>query len=570
MSIPHTFAADGGLTVPASYLDDNFAYCLGLIPALTYPPGTYTFATTQTISGPVAILPGTTFVIQTGVVLTFSGAFSAPLTTVFTGGGSVVFADGTVDEVHPQWWGFSASATAAVNDAARLAALNSITTRGVVRFPPGSFNVNNYVPINRSYIKFVGASQFGTTFVPSAGAGDITGIDGTQQPGYVFNSSPLINYCEHLDISVYRADSQTATGTSGIPTGSRGFVHQYAVNSKVDALLANSPIDYYQKWTSGVRVRLDTSRGPLTGDSSATIRYGFVNDCSAAPPTAVGVNDDNQSCYRWHRDYISPSFVGTNSWGALDYGNYMTDHFIENIETAGGLHAWDVLVPSGSGTIWDYHVARCVLDVWGASSGAGSGLRLSGFPASACFDLVDGYSTPGFANASLLPSVWINGCTGVIIQDTFEAKGGANYANHVCYQLTAASSRCIIKGRATGFSTGCLINGASTMNTVSIDCMSQSGQSPAQAVSIAATGTNRNRVTGCTVDGAANYTYAFLIDGNAQYNTIGPNNVNPGVITTNVININATAITTTKSGSAWVDSVTNNNRVLPGTLDDGL
>ena len=378
-----------------------------------------------------------------------------------------------------------------------------------------------------------------------------------------------------MDISVYRADSQSATGTSGIPTGSRGFVHQYAANSKVDALLVNSPIDYYQKWTAGCRIRLDTVRNALMGDSSSTIRYGFVNDCSVAGPSSIAT-EANESCYRWHRDYISPSFAGTNSWGALDYGNYMTDQFIDNIETSGGFHAWDVFVPTGAGTIWDYRVARCVLDGWGASSGAGSGLRLSGFPAASCFNILDGYSAPGFANSSLLPSVWINGCTGVIIQKLFEAKGGLNYANHVCYQITSASARCIIEGRATGFKTGCLIDSGSIMNTVSIDCLSQTSQSPTQAVSIVGTGsgqnTSRNRIKGCTVDGVANYTYAFLIDNLAQYNTIEANNVNPGVLTTvaNMIVINGTQITTTKSGSNWVDSVTNHNRVLPGTLDDGL
>lgn len=518
-----------------------------------YPAGTYPISTNTTLSGAAQLLPGAVFDIATGVTLTVTGPFEAARQRVFIGDGKVMFADGAVDAVRPEWWGFAADATAAVNDDARRAARDSITLRGTVRFPAGAFSVADYVPINRSYIRFEGESRFGTVLVAALATGDVTGVDGTQQPGYT-PASPPIDECQHVGVGVVRAAASTATLTSGVPTGARGFIHRWSTNALIEGEFANNPIDYYEAQTSGARIDILTTRG-AQADASA-YRFGVVSDCTL--PAFAGASA-NGSSYKRVIDVVASGFAG-EAWGAYVYGADLRDGFWRSIETAGGDHAFDIVAPVGGSTqAFDIHLAFCVLDGWKKS-----GLRIVNLPAASRVSIVDGYSAPGAVGEGVGPSVQILASSGVTIGRGFEAKGAANYANHTAVSVEAGSARFVIACNITGAKTGILID-ASSLGLVSVSCEPQAGQPMTTGVSLA-NGSSRVKINNGILDGPGGMACGVRLDASSTYNTIGDYNINPGTVTTPII-INGAAVTTL-GGAAYVN--VNHNRILAGVLDDGL
>jgi hypothetical protein len=527
-----------------------------------YGPGLYEISASTTLNGAVSLLPGALFDIAEHAELTINGPFEAPRHQVFTGDGTVKFADDAVEAVRPEWWGFAADADAVVNDAARRAALESITLRGTVSFPAGAFRVSDYVPINRSFIRFVGDSRFGTVFVTEAAAGDVTGIDGTEQRNYPTASDP-IDECQHIGIGVQRAAISTATPTSGIPIGAKGFVHRLATNALIEGKFVDNAIDYYESRTSGGRVDIITSRGeivPPVGDPMPVVyRFGVVSDCTVpAFPNASA----NGSSYKRVVDVVKSLFV-KESWGVYAYGADLRDGFWQSVETSGGHHAFDIFAPVGAGTqAFDIHVPFCVLDGWKST-----GLRIVNLPAGSRLSVVDGYSAPGAIEAgdpSPGPSVQIIASSGVTIGRGFEAKGGVHHANHTAVSVEGGSARFIVECNITGAKTGVSVD-ASSLGIISVSCEPHAGQPMTTGVSLT-NGASRVKINNGILDGPGGIACGVRLDGSSTYNTIGDYNINPGSVTAPII-INGAAVTTL-GGAAYVN--VNHNRVLAGALDDGL
>jgi hypothetical protein len=527
-----------------------------------YGPGIYEISSNTTLNGDVSLVPGAQFNIALGAILTINGPFEAPRHQVFKGDGKVKFADGAVEAVRPEWWGFAAAADAAVNDAARIAAQESITFRGTVRFPAGAFRVFKYVPINRSFIRFVGDSRFGTVFVTESATGDVTGIDGTEQPNYPAASDP-IDECQHIGIGVQRAAISTATPTAGVPTGAKGFVHRLAANALIEGKFVDNAIDYYESRTTGARVDIITSRGeivPPDGDPMPVVyRFGVVSDCTVpAFPNASA----NGSSYKRVVDVVKSQFV-KESWGVYAYGADLRDGFWQSVETAGGHHAFDIVAPVGAGTqAFDIHIAFCVLDGWKST-----GLRIVNLPAGSKLSVVDGYSAPGaIAPEDPLPgpSVQIMASSGVTIGRGFEAKGGENHANHTAVSVESGSARFIIACNITGAKTGVSVD-ASSLGIISVSCEPHASQPMTTGVSLT-NGASRVKINNGILDGPGGIAVGIRLDASSTYNTIGDYNINPGTVATPII-INGAAVTTL-GGAAYVN--VNHNRVLAGALDDGL
>jgi hypothetical protein len=522
-------------------------------PMTTATSYNYPIIIDTTLSGPVQLPPGAVFDIAAGVTLTVTGPFDAPRERVFTGAGSVKFADGAVEAVRPEWWGFAADATAAVNDAARLAARESITLRGTVRFPTGAFLVSAYVPINRSFIRFVGDSRFGTVFVTQSATGDVTGIDGTMQPGFPTSSDP-IDECQHLGIGVLRSVASTAGLTGGVPTGAKGFIHRLATNAMIEGKFGDSPIDYYESRTSGGRVDIVTTRNALA-DTTA-YRFGVVSDCTI--PSFPGASA-NGSSYKRLVDVVNDGFTG-EAWGVYVYGADLRDGFWQSVETSGGHHAFDIIAPVGAGAqAFDIHVLFCVLDGWKKT-----GLRIVNLPAGSKLAVAEGYSAPGVADPALGPSVQISASSGVTIGRGFEAKGGSNFADHTAVSVENGSARFIVECNITGAKTGVSVD-ASSLGIISVSCEPHAGQPMTTGISLT-NGASRVKINNGILDGPGGIACGIRLDASSTYNTIGDYNINPGSVTTPII-INGSAVTTL-SGAAYVN--VNHNRVLAGALDDGL
>jgi polygalacturonase len=93
---------------------------------LVFPRGSYTLEAALEVTSRVRLATGAELLPGAGVALTLAGGFEAPLRRVFGGEGSVAFAAGTVEAVHPQWWGALADGEA--DDAPALeAALDAVS-----------------------------------------------------------------------------------------------------------------------------------------------------------------------------------------------------------------------------------------------------------------------------------------------------------------------------------------------------------------------------------------------------------------------------------------------------------
>lgn len=72
-----------------------------------YPPGTYLVGSNLTLTRAIRMDPEAKFLIATGVTLTLNCTIYAGLNQIFSwaGTGKVLFGDGTVTHVYPEWWG---------------------------------------------------------------------------------------------------------------------------------------------------------------------------------------------------------------------------------------------------------------------------------------------------------------------------------------------------------------------------------------------------------------------------------------------------------------------------------
>lgn len=93
----------------------------GATQSIYYPPGIYPIAVSTNFTSGVVFAPGAVLKPATGVVLTFSGLFSAPLGQIFNLQGSSYVAFGStalIDRIYPEWWGANLTNTAAGNTTA--------------------------------------------------------------------------------------------------------------------------------------------------------------------------------------------------------------------------------------------------------------------------------------------------------------------------------------------------------------------------------------------------------------------------------------------------------------------
>jgi hypothetical protein len=91
---------------------DQFAQAAGnLLPAVSGKclviADNHTLSENLTLNAPVSVVPGGSFTVPNGIILTLNGPFSAGLFQVFrcTGAGKVLFGPAATENVYPEWWG---------------------------------------------------------------------------------------------------------------------------------------------------------------------------------------------------------------------------------------------------------------------------------------------------------------------------------------------------------------------------------------------------------------------------------------------------------------------------------
>ena len=111
------------------------------------------YAVTNNLTVPANItlefLQGGSVLISTTKTLTINGHVEAGLYTIFewAGTGKVVWGDGSVREVYPQWWGAKGDGATDDSAAIQVAVDSLLTSGGVVYFPTGDYELETTIDL---------------------------------------------------------------------------------------------------------------------------------------------------------------------------------------------------------------------------------------------------------------------------------------------------------------------------------------------------------------------------------------------------------------------------------------
>jgi hypothetical protein len=130
--------------------------------------------TVNTTLGDTDVRIGGGYNISGGIVLTINGAFSAPLTQIFFGAGTVVFGPSSVPAVYPEWWGIDGTADDVQIQAALAAAVN--VRKVALQYKV--YNLNAGLTITTYYMQLEGIG--GKPFLTTAADIDVITVSANQ------------------------------------------------------------------------------------------------------------------------------------------------------------------------------------------------------------------------------------------------------------------------------------------------------------------------------------------------------------------------------------------------------
>ena len=165
----------------------------GVSESILCPPGTYTFSTSETVPSNITLVmqSGAVFSVDSGKVLTVNGHMEAPINRqIMSGSGTIVFGQGGVETVYPEWWGIDGTA----DEVQINQALTSLTC-GTVRLLAATYTTAATIT-GIDDVHLIGNSTGGTviTYSGSVAALTITSLSGVRFEDF------------HINVSDYDAD----------------------------------------------------------------------------------------------------------------------------------------------------------------------------------------------------------------------------------------------------------------------------------------------------------------------------------------------------------------------------
>ncbi|MFX0194553.1 MAG: glycosyl hydrolase family 28-related protein [Candidatus Hodarchaeota archaeon] len=172
---------------------------------------TYTLNTSETITSNISLyaMNGAQIAIASGVTLTINGPFHAGTHQVFscTGTGTVVFGNGAVEKVLPQWFGATADGSTDDTTAIQKAA-DAVCNAGVnLYFPTGKYKIT-------SSIAFDNSPTVTSIHIHGAGATQVEILNNASDGAFVFNTT---SYWTLLHIHDFSITNETDTGAGSYP-----------------------------------------------------------------------------------------------------------------------------------------------------------------------------------------------------------------------------------------------------------------------------------------------------------------------------------------------------------------
>jgi hypothetical protein len=170
INVKTDFEAAGDGTTPDDLALSNASAYAGDHPRVV-PPGVYRVSANLTLNGSWLFLPGASFTVDTGVVVTFTGEVAAGRHQIFEGAGSVRFTDACRVDAWVDWWGAAhgtdstAAFQAAINALRYLQVGDALTRR--LRVGNGVYEISDEL-VATTPIVIEGETSYGTRLLLAA------------------------------------------------------------------------------------------------------------------------------------------------------------------------------------------------------------------------------------------------------------------------------------------------------------------------------------------------------------------------------------------------------------------
>jgi hypothetical protein len=170
INVKTDFEATGDGTTPDDLALSNASAYAGDHPRVV-PPGVYRVSANLTLNGSWLFLPGASFTVDTGVVVTFTGEVAAGRHQIFEGAGSVRFTDACRVDAWVDWWGAAhgtdstAAFQAAINALRYLQVGDALTRR--LRVGNGVYEISAEL-VATTPVVIEGESSYGTRLLLAA------------------------------------------------------------------------------------------------------------------------------------------------------------------------------------------------------------------------------------------------------------------------------------------------------------------------------------------------------------------------------------------------------------------
>ena len=173
-SIVVTSVVDYG-AVPNDSKDDTAAVTAAInacansdTKTLYFPGGKFNLAALNfPVAVNVVIADGALLEIPNEATITFNGPFTAGLYRIFSDSGRVLFGNGAISEVYPQWWGASTAgdASPAINKAINSSLFEKTGIPGINVRLSGTFNCQTTIRVNRDRVNLHGDGMYATQLI---------------------------------------------------------------------------------------------------------------------------------------------------------------------------------------------------------------------------------------------------------------------------------------------------------------------------------------------------------------------------------------------------------------------
>ncbi len=272
----------------------------------------------------VKVLPGCVITVDTTKTLTINGKFEAERYQAFscTGTGKVVFGDGSVLTVFPEWWYSSGSYHTAVQAAADCRAANGVT----VEFGTGNYEFTSGIIVQyfNVHLKGQGRSATTITFTPGVGAALFSFIKaGTTGYGEgdvpTSSSSTIIAYNSLKGMQITSGDSFVKTAVRIVAAD------QFQMEDiKIYPWLGTGSVGLITKGHEFCSFRdlfIDCDR-PIVLDVGPTVGGGAIDVDHFNFHNLYIVSTGSYPCITWNAyAFVTDlSFTGAQAWVCGTYG----------------------------------------------------------------------------------------------------------------------------------------------------------------------------------------------------------------------------------------------------------